>query len=304
MAGELEPPQTGGGVATRIPTISAEIESIIRVRDAAERELLWKYAVGGLIVGGLITAGAAAGFFLVQKSADDFFRIAISRVDDIRATAAKLADEFRASEKQWQEERAKNLAKLKEEEAIVQDMQTALVDTKAQLDAMRSTIKVTLDGLSSAAKVIKATETSVPATVRADAMQVSVAAQRGNDLVEHSRYTAFPHYRRGIPISVQFRQTARDRLAAEGFIVARDTDDSSIASTAGEGGRPVEGPHVSYFVNSTMTANEQSAIQKTAQQVADILNQNLPSGLGRFLLKPHADASPLVGQPYYFGLWF
>ena len=97
------------------------------------------------------------------------------------------------------------------------------------------------------------------------------------------------------------RQVVRNSLTSEGFIIASESGDSTVASTKGAGGRSAEGPHVGYFINPNHSEEEKVKIKNAAQRVADILNANLPAGLGPFEIRPHTN---LPHQTHYFGLWF
>ena len=77
-----------------------------------------------------------------------------------------------------------------------------------------------------------------------------------------------------------------------------DTGDSEVESSAGGG---AEGPHVSYFIDKDQTDAEQQKAKNAATIVADLLNRNLPQGLGPFVIKEH---KKVPNQTIFLGVWF
>jgi hypothetical protein len=90
-------------------------------------------------------------------------------------------------------------------------------------------------------------------------------------------------------------------LVDEGFVVASDSADCTVAPTKGSGGKVIEGPHVSYFTDPSQPDVENDKVKSAAQRVAELLNEKVSPGLGPFEIKPHKDQP---SQSHYFGLWF
>src|SRR5262245_38577519 len=222
---------------------AAEIETMIRVRDAAERELAWKYAIGGLIAGGLLTGGAAAGLAFTVWSSSQFFDMAKNRVDEITTNSHKLLEEFRVSQRKLEEERSKAESefsmKLREQQdqfdeahKQFESLVVAVANSQGQYTTLLNQSAKAVEGLQIAAKIVetfdktKLTEASIQ-----EIENLKVAAVRAADIADNSKFTIFPHYRKQDAISNQFRQVVRNSLTSEGFIIASESGDSTVAST-------------------------------------------------------------------------
>jgi hypothetical protein len=145
----------------------AEIESMIRIRHAVERELLWKYSVAAVILGGLLTGGAAAGFWSVYSMSNQFFAIAKDRVDEVAKNSKELLSDFRAAERRLQEESAKEENKFQKSVADLtqqieqQQHQTEAVsanlrDAQGQSATLQNQTAKAIEGLRHAAEVVAA----------------------------------------------------------------------------------------------------------------------------------------------------
>jgi hypothetical protein len=269
-----------------------EIESMIRIRDAAERELLWKYSFAAIFLGTLLSGSALLGIYLVKQSTDSLIDTTKLRVGDIVTLATDTRKEFIESQKQWKKERLDAIETL-------QELETKAASLEVQAVGLRAAVANTEYAVNAAAELAKSINPdSISLAAKEQLANLNIAVANANDFVENSKFTIFPHYRPQVSASVDLRQDVRRRLSEKGFVVARDEGDSEVKP-----GSPSNGARVDFFTNPNIDAAEQKTTTDMAQKVLKILNDP-PTALGPFGPNPHQEKSYGSQQQRYFGVWF
>jgi hypothetical protein len=293
--------ETRASESSVIKLSSEELDSARRVREAVEKDLIWKYGLLATIVGITVGGGAVLGYQGVTREAQDFFDIARTRSEEINKQISDIGADFRRERAALQSQHDTEIEQLKDQERILNETTQRIGDAKGQVDSVLEAVSNANKGLAAAAAVINSLPLSTLSPEAKQQVQiVSEAAARSEILSQNSRFTVFPHYRRD---TQDFLPILRNILSGQGFVVASASLDSDVSSVKGYGGRINEGPHVSYFLDVTKSAEEQRSIADAARRAVDALNASLPSGWSPFQTKAHTDQGT-ARQTSFLGVWF